>query len=423
MIARIMIFGNHELETIRMTTALASARDVPTRFQDPRVKESLRFALFRKAFRLPPPSEEHIARFRDTLLDGDPLADDVVRFFATLPRGEGHRLLSRAVDHGIDSIPEAPAPLVALFAELDVRPEWVDDDKLALAARTADRVGTSGERVLSCVCLTGGYRSSAANKPIALTGALESMAYRRLAETSKFVFDLYDSRTLARDSAGFRGVVLVRLMHAMVRVRLADDPRWRMEAWGLPINQADLLATNLLFSAVFVIGLRALGHIITRREADALVHFWRYVGYLMGIRLDMLPRDFEEACKLVYLSGSTQPPGDEDSRKLAAALLAVPVTPDLPRPLVYLDAQWRAGFSRLVLGNDEGDELGLPNNLWKFLVFVSAAWNFATELVRLLPGGEALLIRIRRAKVRRNVERALEGKPPAYRPYPPRSEA
>ncbi|MDI1476934.1 oxygenase MpaB family protein [Polyangium sp. y55x31] len=421
MITRIMIFGNDELEKIRMTTA--NARAVPTRFQDPRVKESMRFALFRKAFRLPPPSEEHIARFRDTLLDGDPLADDVVRHFATLPRGEGHRWLVRAVDHGIDSIPQAPAPLVALFAELDLRPEWVDDDKLELAARTADRVGMSGERVLSCVCLTGGYRSSAANKPIALTGALETMAYRRLAETSKFVFDLYDSRTLARDSAGFRGAVMVRLMHAMVRVRLADDPRWRMDSWGLPINQADMLATNLLFSTVFVIGLRALGHIVTRREADALVHFWRYVGYLMGIRLDLLPRDFKEACSLVYLSGATQPPGDEDSKKLAAALLAVPVTPDLPRPLVYIDAQWRAGFSRLVLGNDEADELGLPNNPWKWLVFVSAAWNLATEIVRWLPGGEALLVRIRRAKVRRNVERALEGKPPAYRPYPPRTEA
>ncbi|MDC0746598.1 oxygenase MpaB family protein [Polyangium mundeleinium] len=418
-----MILGNQEMQETRMA-AHASARAVPTRYQDPLVKESARNALFRKAYRLPPPREEHIARFRDTLFDGDPLADEVVRMFAELPRGEGYRLLARAVDEGIASIPEAPAPLVALFAELDARPEWVDNDQLELAARTADRVGMSGERVLSCICLTGGYRSSAANKPIAFTGALESMAYRRLAETSKFVFDLYESRTVARGSAGFRGAVMVRLMHAMVRVRLTDDPRWRMEAWGLPVNQADLLATNLLFSSVFVIGLRTLGHLITRREADALVHFWRYVGYLMGVRLDLLPHDFKEACALVYLSAATQPGGDEDSRKLAAALLAVPVEPDRPRPLVYIDAQWRAGFSRLVLGDDAGDELGLPNNAWKWLVLGSTAWNFATELVRLLlPGGNALFTRIRRARVRRNVERALDGKPPAYRPYPPRSES
>ena len=403
---------------------MKSTRPVPTRYRDPRTNESLRFSIYRRVFRVPTPREDEIARFRDTLYDGDPLADDAVRAFAALPRGEGHRLLARALDEGIASIPEAPAALVALFAEIDARPGWVDDEKLALAARTAERVGMSGERVLSCICLTGGYRSAAANKPIALTGALESMAYRRLAETSKFVFDLYDSKTLARGSAGFRGAVMVRMMHAMVRARLARDPRWREADWGLPVNQSDMLATNLLFSAVFVLGLRMLGHIITRREADALVHFWRYVGYLMGIRLDMLPKTFADALPLVYLSGATQPPGDEDSRKLAAALLSVPALPDLPRPLVYLDAQWRAGFSRLVLGGSEGDELGLPDNPLKWMVLFTAAWNFVTDLARLtLPGVDALAVERGRARVQRRVERMLEGKPPTYRPYPPRGEA
>ncbi|APR83636.1 Hypothetical protein A7982_08985 [Minicystis rosea] len=401
-----------------------STRPVPTRYRIPEANESLRFAIYRRVFRIPRPTEEQVSRFRDTLYDGDPLADDVVRAFAELPRGEGHRLLAQALDRGIHSIAAPPAALVALFAEVDARPAWVDDDKLALAARTAERVGMSGERVLSCICLTGGYRSSAANKPIALTGALESMAYRRLAETSKFVFDLYDSRTIARDSAGFRGAVMVRLMHAMVRARLARDPRWREADWGLPVNQADMLATNLLFSAVFVIGLRMLGHVISKREADALVHFWRYVGYLMGIREDMLPRDYQDALPLVYLSGATQPPGDEDSRKLAAALLSVPVLPDLPRPLVYLDAQWRAGFSRLVLGGNEGDELGLPDTPLKWMVLFTAAWNFSTEIARLaLPGGNALAAKLGKARVKQRVERMLEGKPPAYRPYPPRGEA
>ncbi|MEZ4300529.1 MAG: oxygenase MpaB family protein [Polyangiaceae bacterium] len=397
-------------------TQETTRRALPSRFRDPRTNESARLSLYRRLMRLPPPSEEHISRFRDTLHDGDPKADALVRSLQSLPAGEGHRLLGRALDEGIGTLESAPPELVEMFAELDVRPDWVDSDKLELATRVAERVGMSGQRVLSCICLTGGYRSSAANKPLVFTGTLESKAYRRLAETSKFVVDLYDSRTIGRDSAGFRAAVMVRVMHAMVRVRLDRDPRWRHDEWGSPLNQSDLLSTNLLFSTVFTIGLRVLGHLITEREADAIVHFWRYVGVLMGIRPDLLPRDFAEARALVYVSGASQPPGDEDSRKLAAALLEVPVYPDHPRALIDLDRQWRAGFSRLVLGDQEADELGLPDTPWKWLVVGSALWNLTTEIGRLwIPGVEERLVRARRARAQGSVARSLGGTPPDYR--------
>jgi hypothetical protein len=119
---------------------------IPTRFRDPLAKESVRLSLFRKAYRLGRPTEEHIARFRDTLFDGDPLADDVVRSISALALGEGHRLLAQAIDRGIGTVPSAPAPLTTLFAELDVRPTWLDTDKLELAARTSARVGRAGSR-------------------------------------------------------------------------------------------------------------------------------------------------------------------------------------------------------------------------------------------------------------------------------------
>lgn len=390
----------------------------PTRYRDPFRNESPQFALVRKVLRLPRPTDEQIARFRDTLYDGDPLADVLVASMSELPRAEGHRMLAQALEQGISSIPDAPQALQDFFREIDKRPDWVNDELLEVAASVADRVGMSGERVLSCVCLTGGYRSSAANKPIAFTGALESMAYRRLAETSKFVFDLYDSRKVNRDSAGFRGAIMVRILHAMVRRRLDKDSRWKHEEWGLPINQADLLSTNLLFSTVFVLGLRAYGHIITKREADALVHFWRYVGYLMGIRLDLLPRDFDEACLMMYLAGTTQPPGDEDSKKLAAALLSVPMDPDLSPLQQQIDIYKRAGFSRLLLGEREGDELGLPNHPLRWLILPTIVWNFSTELAgRVIPGVGEFIKRKRRARVKSFVERALAGEMPKYQPY------
>jgi hypothetical protein len=180
---------------------------------------------------------------------------------------------------------------------------------------------------------------------------------------------------------------------------------------------------RLLFSTVFVLGLRALGHVVSKRDADALIHFWRYAGYLMGIRLELLPVDFDEACQLVYLSATTQPPGDEDSRKLAAALLSVPSSRDLSPALRQMDIYWRAGFSRLMLGEREGDELGLPNHPLRWLVLPSVAWNFSTEVARILiPGAEKLIVRYRRERVERFVTESLEGLDPAYHPYAGRAD-
>lgn len=386
-------------------------RPTPTRFRDPRTNESEHMQLFRRVHRLGPPGEELIWRFRDTLYDGDPLADAWVADPAFSPT-----LARRALDEGIGAV-EAPATLRALFAEIERRPVWLDEGRLERATQTALRVGLDGARVLSCVSLTGGYRSAAANKPLTFTGALEAMAPRRLAETSKFVMDIYESGNLDRASAGFAGAVRVRVMHAMVRAKIAADPRWRAGDWGAPINQADMLATNLLFSAVFVFGLRMLGHVISREEADALVHLWRYVGHLMGVRDELLPKDFREACELVHVSGSCQPPGDEDSRRLAAALLAVPPAPDLPGPLVALVRAWRIAFSRLALGSDAADELGLPK-VPRVLVMPHVVRNVAVEALRLAwPRATPTIRRRRSAIVRRFVSENLEGRMPEYVPH------
>jgi hypothetical protein len=68
---------------------------------------------------------------------------------------------------------------------------------LDIGARLSQRSGMLGEYVLSCVSLMGGYRSAAANKPIAFTGQLEYMAPRRLAETAKFGFDVTRTGAMA----------------------------------------------------------------------------------------------------------------------------------------------------------------------------------------------------------------------------------
>src|SRR5690606_17878823 len=78
-------------------------------------------------------TEEAVRRFGARAEDyfagmwrGDELADAFVADFATIGHGKGMRMLRTACREGIDAVPNAPASLKALFAQLDATPDWVD---------------------------------------------------------------------------------------------------------------------------------------------------------------------------------------------------------------------------------------------------------------------------------------------------------
>src|SRR5262245_48467927 len=66
----------------------------------------------------------------------DPLADAVVEVFATMAEEEWRQMLDRALERGIDTVPNAPEPLRRLFAQLDHVPFWVDRDQCNLGGFT-----------------------------------------------------------------------------------------------------------------------------------------------------------------------------------------------------------------------------------------------------------------------------------------------
>ena len=125
---------------------------------------------------------------------------------------------------------------------------------------------------------------------------------------------------------GFILTARVRLMHAGVRRLLHASGRWDQTAWSTPINQHDMVATILLFSSVWLDGCRALGVDFTSEEARDHMHLWRYVGVLMGVEESLLPLGEADAQELQAFIRLTQYPPDEDSRRLAHALIQPPPT-------------------------------------------------------------------------------------------------
>src|SRR5690606_6100879 len=148
---------------------------------------------------------------------------------------------------------------------------WVDWTRVDRAGKLFFRSGPAGGITLGAKSLVGGYCSPGGNKPLAFSGALESQVSRRLAETGRFVVATNTAGALRPGGEAWAITLRVRLMHAQVRRLLLRSGRWRSELWGAPINQHDMAATSLLFSVVFLSGLRELGVPVTREEAEDYV--------------------------------------------------------------------------------------------------------------------------------------------------------
>ncbi len=400
------------------TAAKTATPKYPSRFRDPSRNKDFFLALTDRLFIRRKVTAEEIARYGDHLWVGDADADRLALQFHDLGMQRAMSMLNSAIAGNMPA--DAPDELRVLMQTVSADPVWLDRRLLDVGARLSQRSGMLGEYVLSCVSLMGGYRSAAANKPIAFTGQLEYMAPRRLAETAKFGFDVTRTGAMAVGAPGFQAALKVRMMHAHVRLMLDGSPKWRHHEWGLPINQADLVATNVLFSAVYLGGLRVLGLQISYEESLGVMHLWRYIGWLMGVDATLLPATEEEGTRMAWLAGVTQPPADADSRLLGQALMNVPLeraAGPLEKAAAWFEVQLRSGFSRIVLGDPAGDDLGLPDSPLKYTIALTTPVVFAAEtLRRIIPGATELATRIGDSLQRRMVEKPLGNKPVTFVP-------
>lgn len=297
----------------------------------------------------------------------DPEADAAVAALAGRSAEEREAAIDAALTEGASHVPA----LDALVATARPVPGWLDEARLLRAREVFLRAGLLGGITLGLCSLVHGYAAPAGNKPLAFSGRLTERADRRLAETGKFVTAVTEAEGLKPGALGWRSVLRVRLMHAQVRRLLLDSGRWSFDDWSHPINQQDMLATILLFSCVFIDGIRKLGVHVTVEEADDYQHLFRYVGELIGVEPALLPTTHAEAMQLAELIRLTQGPPDEDSRALVRAMIEGPL-----RAAKTADERKRAerqvavsgGLSRGLIGDELADALGLPRDRNRYLV-------------------------------------------------------
>jgi hypothetical protein len=355
--------------------------------------------------------ENRAERYAELLGHTDPLAEAVMDEFAGMPESKWRALLEMALVKGAEAVPDAPEPLRALFRQLECPPIWVDRDRCNLGGATFLRCRL-GFVPLAMLALPIIYSWPAGNKPLALSGQLVHRASQRLKDTARYVFAVCQPDGLSRFSEGFAMTVRVRLIHAQVRRLLVESGQWRSEVWGAPINQCHMAGTNLMFSVGVLDGLTRLGYRFERVEREALVHLWRYAGYLLGVEHELLIADEFEGHRLLDLMFSFEPQPDDDSRALVDALMETSST--------YVGnfkaARWCGvnlcyGISCALIGNAQAAALRFPKTNWKYIVPMIRPLTWLVETTRMFSTRVQALATVAGPKAFRHLlsERGLKG--------------
>jgi hypothetical protein len=294
----------------------------------------------------PEPSDELVRAFAAMYYDADPLAEAFVEE-AYFQRGDGRALLDRALDHGVSSIDAPPASLVAMLEDIERDPEWLDWDRVEHGARVFRRFGPAVFRFAGALTMNA-YSESSVAKPLALTGGYAGdKARHRFMETVAFWIAVSEPGGLRPFAQGRASALRVRVMHVFVRKRLSKHPEWNLRAWGVPISQADAMLTLMGGSFAPGYALRVMGYRPTRADIEAMMHFWRYVGHLMGVRPAWYPETIEDAVKLSYITAlkGAHLAGEDGSHLCRSWARAFEPAPDAP-PIERLRARVSDGIQR-----------------------------------------------------------------------------
>lgn len=278
------------------------------------------------------PPADMIERVRAYTMLGDVTAD---AYAALMPEYGFRRLigmLTLACDKGIEAVEDAPGELRALIAEMEVKPDWLDMEKVREGARL-NRIPTA---VTAPWMIRGAFLATFLNKyaalPMALTGTLSHAgSARRVNETATFFSVTTLPDALERHGEGFKAAAMVRLMHSMVRfnvLRRVDG--WDVPTYGIPIPQVDQMPAGLIDVFLLAFAMIAEGRTEYTEGERARLEFSRYRCYLLGLPEDLLMTTPQGIVDIMNARNGTLRKGFEDSTcgALIRATLEAYLLPD-----------------------------------------------------------------------------------------------
>ncbi|XP_068232748.1 uncharacterized protein [Palaemon carinicauda] len=179
--------------------------------------------------------------------------------------------------------------------------------------------------------------------------------------------DIFDRRTRASKS-----IYLVRRMHT-VSHKDARDAQIAMP------SQVDMVVTQWAFFGLALTHGQQLGMKATRTDEEALIHFWRTIGYLMGIEdrynlafgsLDEVKRNCHAILHQIIVPSMQTPPE-------GFGVMSAPLLEGVHRIVPPADPSAFMAFSKVLLGLEE-DLQSL--SIYSRFIFNVMMWNTNTWL-------------------------------------------
>lgn len=374
------------------------------------------------------------------------LGDVTADAYAALMHEYGFRplvqMLQTACDKGIEAVPDAPKELVALIAEMERKPEWLDMELV----REGAKLNRLPVAILAPWFIRGTFLATFLNKysalPMAITGTLSgTTAAKRVNETATFFTVTTLPGALDPHGEGFKAAAMVRLMHSMVRYNvLRRVGNWDVKTYGIPIPQLDQMPAGQIDVFLLAYQMLAEGRHTFTREERARVEFSRYRCYLLGLPEDLLMDTPEGITDIMNARNGTLRKGFDDATcgELIRATLAAYTLPDKKLGSRMFSAIEKR-FARLVFIKQflEGDnkaaaEMGVPVTGFDYVIAAIVGIGIAAQMMfyrtaRKVPGLNVLADRHLTAKIRKLLKRYGHAEfttdADAYRPATPAKAA
>ncbi len=187
----------------------------------------------------------------------------------------------------------------------------------------------------------------------------------RIMETAQFVINVMKPDALF-DGSACRSILQIRLIHEAIRNYIQSSD-WDSEAFGMPINQQDMVGTLMSFSYISLVSLEKMGVVLTAKQKHACIHLWAVIGYILGIDEQYIPQTFNDAKIATHKILADQAAESEAGKILTASLLDF-----IDKILLEDDFDDFAPFMiRYMSGNRYANMLGVPPAkqwLMKFVV-------------------------------------------------------
>lgn len=332
-------------------------------------------------------------QFRQWTMAGDPVADAFALRFRDLKHSVAMQMLNTALDKGIDAVDDAPEELVALMAQVDHVPDWVDwgsiDKTAELIGPMIYALGQTGWRAGFVLTFGNSYQGL----PMVKTGALHKpeSAPGRIKETVSVINYLAIPGGLRRNGVALKLLVRVRVMHALVRANLLRNPKaWDVATYGVPLPQVDMYAGWGLVSGGLAIMENMSGESM---NISAL----RYLMYLSGVDIRIPSNSVNDVKDVMLMISSTL---NHRYEPWASELTETALNAKMNENITIKEKLWDVADRKLgeltltkAMGKRSAEQLGVKSSPLNYL---SAAYlispivaKFAQlKAMEMLPGGK-----------------------------------